>query len=68
VIDAVPIGSGILREETARQFRSLNDISIATNMKVIKESDSCRGRHEKYNNSRNIFSIVLVGRVSLYIK
>ena len=37
VIGAVLIGSGILPEERAREFRSLNDISIATNMKVIKE-------------------------------
>jgi hypothetical protein len=37
VIDAVLIGSGILPEERAREFRSLDEISIATNMKVIKE-------------------------------
>ena len=37
VIGAILIGSGILPEERAREFRSLDDISIATNMKVIKE-------------------------------
>ena len=37
VIGAFLIGSGILPEERAREFRSLDDISIATNMKVIKE-------------------------------
>jgi hypothetical protein len=37
VIGAVLIGSGILPEERAREFRSLDEISIATNMKVIKE-------------------------------
>ena len=37
VIGAVLIGSGILPEERAREFRSLTDISIATGMKVIKE-------------------------------
>ena len=37
VIGAVLIGSGILPEERAREFRSLTDISIATDMKVIKE-------------------------------
>ena len=37
VIGAVLIGSGILPEERAREFRPLTDLSIATNMKVIKE-------------------------------
>ncbi len=37
VIGAVLIGSGILPEERAREFRPLTDISIATDMKVIKE-------------------------------
>jgi plastocyanin len=37
VIGAILIGSGILPEERAREFRSLTDISIATDMKVIKE-------------------------------
>jgi plastocyanin len=37
LIGAVLIGSGILPEERAKEFRPLNDISIATNMKVIKE-------------------------------
>src|ERR671918_117466 len=37
LIGAVLIGSGILPEERAREFRSLTDISIATGMKVIKE-------------------------------
>jgi plastocyanin len=37
VIGAVLIGSGILPEERAREFRSLTDISIATDMKIIKE-------------------------------
>ena len=37
VIGAVLIGSGILPEERAREFRSLTDISIATDMKVINE-------------------------------
>ena len=37
VIGAVLISSGFLPEERAREFRSLTDISISTNMKVIKE-------------------------------
>jgi hypothetical protein len=37
VIGAVLIGSGILPEERAREFLSLTDISIATDLKVIKE-------------------------------
>jgi plastocyanin len=37
VIGAVLIGSGILPEERAREFRSLTDVSIASDMKVIKE-------------------------------
>ena len=37
MIGAVLIGSGILPEERAKEFRSLTDISIATGMKVIKE-------------------------------
>ncbi len=37
VIGVVLIGSGILPEERAREFRSLTDISIETDMKVIKE-------------------------------
>jgi hypothetical protein len=37
VVGPFLIGSGILPEERAREFRSLNDISIATDMKVIKE-------------------------------
>jgi hypothetical protein len=37
VIGAVLIGSGILPEEGVREFRSLTDVSIASDMKVIKE-------------------------------
>jgi plastocyanin len=37
VIGAVLIGSGILPEERAREFRPLTDLSITSNMKVIKE-------------------------------
>jgi hypothetical protein len=37
VIGAVLIGSGILPEERAREFRPLTDISITSNMTVIKE-------------------------------
>jgi plastocyanin len=37
VIGAILIGSGILPEERAREFRSLTDVSIASGMKVIKE-------------------------------
>jgi plastocyanin len=37
VIGAVLITSGVLPEERAQHFRSLTDISIATDMKVIKE-------------------------------
>jgi plastocyanin len=37
VIGAILIGSGILPEERAREFRSLTDVSIASDMKVIKE-------------------------------
>jgi plastocyanin len=40
VIGAVLIGSGILPEERAREFRPLTDLSIASNMKVIKEPTS----------------------------
>ena len=37
VIGAVLIGSGILPEEKAEEFRSLTDVSITNDMKVIKE-------------------------------
>ena len=37
VIGAVLISSGVLPEERAREFRSLTDVSIASDMKVIKE-------------------------------
>jgi hypothetical protein len=37
VIGAILIGSGILPEERAREFRPLTDLSIASNVKVIKE-------------------------------
>jgi plastocyanin len=37
VIGVVLIGSGILPEERAGEFRSLTDVSIASDMKVIKE-------------------------------
>ena len=37
LIGAVLIGSGILPEERAREFRSLTDVSITSTMKVIKE-------------------------------
>lgn len=37
VIGAVLISSGVLPEENARHFRSLTDVSIASDMKVIKE-------------------------------
>lgn len=37
VIDAVLIGSGILLEERAQEFSSLTDVSIASDMKIIKE-------------------------------
>jgi hypothetical protein len=37
LIGAVLIGSGILPEERAREFRSLTHISITSSMKVIKE-------------------------------
>src|SRR5215203_2446268 len=37
VIGAVLISSGFLPEERAREFRSLTDVSIASDMKVIKE-------------------------------
>lgn len=37
VIGAILIGSGILPEERAQEFRSLTDVSIASDMKVIKE-------------------------------
>jgi plastocyanin len=37
VIGAVLISSGILPEERAREFRSLTDVSIASDMEVIKE-------------------------------
>jgi hypothetical protein len=37
VIGAVLIPSGVLPEERAQHFRSLTDVSIATEMKVIKE-------------------------------
>ena len=37
VIGAILIGSGILPEERAGEFRSLTDVSIANDMKVIKE-------------------------------
>ena len=37
VTGAVLIGSGILPKEGVREFRSLTDISISANMKVIKE-------------------------------
>jgi hypothetical protein len=37
LIGAVLIGSGILPEERAREFRSLTDVSITSSMKIIKE-------------------------------
>lgn len=37
MIGAILIGSGILPEERAQEFRSLTDVSIASDMKVIKE-------------------------------
>jgi plastocyanin len=37
VIGAVLIGSGMLPEERAGEFRSLTDVSITSDMKVIKE-------------------------------
>lgn len=37
MIDAVLIGSGILLEERAQEFSSLTDVSIASDMKIIKE-------------------------------
>jgi plastocyanin len=37
VIGAVLIGSGVLPEERAQHFRSLTDITIASDMNVIKE-------------------------------
>jgi plastocyanin len=37
VVGAVLISSGVLPEERAREFRSLTDVSIASDMKVIKE-------------------------------
>lgn len=37
VIGAVLITSGVLPEERAREFRSLTDVTIASDMKVIKE-------------------------------
>jgi plastocyanin len=37
VIGAVLIGSGVLPEERAQYFRSLEDVTLATGMKVIKE-------------------------------
>ena len=37
VIGVVLIGLGVLPEERAREFRSLTDVSIASDMKVIKE-------------------------------
>jgi plastocyanin len=37
VIGVVLIGSGVLPEERARDFRSLTDVWIASDMKVIKE-------------------------------
>jgi plastocyanin len=37
VIGAVLIGSGILPEERAREFRSLTNVSIASDINVIKE-------------------------------
>jgi hypothetical protein len=37
VIGAVLISLGVLPEERAREFRSLTDVSIASDMKVIKE-------------------------------
>jgi plastocyanin len=37
VIGAVLISSGVLPEERAQYFRSLEDVTIATGMKVIKE-------------------------------
>jgi plastocyanin len=37
VIGAVLIGSGILPEERAQYFRSLEDVTIASDMRVIKE-------------------------------
>jgi plastocyanin len=37
VIGAVLISSGVLPEERAREFRSLTDVSISSDMKVIKQ-------------------------------
>jgi uncharacterized secreted protein with C-terminal beta-propeller domain len=37
VLGAVLIGSGILPEERAREFRSLTNVSIVSDIKVIKE-------------------------------
>ncbi len=37
MIGAVLIWLGVLPEERAREFRSLTDVSIASDMKVIKE-------------------------------
>ena len=37
MIGVVLIGLGVLPEERAREFRSLTDVSIASDMKVIKE-------------------------------
>ena len=37
VIGAVLIGSGILPEERTQEFRSLTDVSIASDLRVIKE-------------------------------
>ena len=37
MIGVILIGSGILGEERAGEFRSLTDVSIANDMKVIKE-------------------------------
>jgi uncharacterized secreted protein with C-terminal beta-propeller domain len=37
VIGVVLIGSGVLPEERAREFHSLTDVSIPSDMKVIKE-------------------------------
>ncbi len=36
-IGAVLISSGVLPEERAQHFRSLTDVTIASDMKVIKE-------------------------------
>jgi len=38
VIGAVLISSGLLPEESAREFHALTDVSLQSDMRVIKES------------------------------